>query len=699
MPDAPKPRMVFFRWTRAGLPEFVRSHVTEQLSSLEQFFEVIVIDGDSDYDEVCARLAPDLCVFESGVYAGDRAITNTSSHPEIPKLGFLHADAFDASRAAFVADMAQWGVTWFFTTSMSMAEYTPEIADRLFVWPNAIDPATFHDYEVEKNVPVLLTGSHARHYPWRTSVSRVLAPEFITMTMPHFGWNSEVSTARMVHGERYARLLSASSFVPTCGTVTKDVVRKHLEIPASGACLVTERTASIEAFGFVDMVNCVFATSGDVVEKLNELFREPERLERIVAAGKALVHEHHTVQHRTQVLQWFRLVSEHGQDITIDQSWPDGTLSLRDRARPIAPVRSGGRDRTLITAGWDAVARGDAAGAEREFLRCVNYFFIPEGAVGLAHSYLMLGDVAAARNWTSRLLVAALSHHHAGQPDPVQWAYEIRVMLCSGDVPSALSAARRFPALRNPELDRVRQAVATISGAPVFTEESAPRRATITPVPDLDSAAWTAALVAMLEANGRHDLGARLTPGAAARPTRGGRTAERRVDSRLRRLRAGNPKSAPELWLRARLSPLKRRVTTDPWSRFVADYVQGEPLSRALLLTADQSGSKSSRAVRRGLAENPMLPTVEVVDAVALSSLELEPGTLLFVTDSGARLVGTVDDLAIASVVILEGTNGAHGQRILETLATDHGFSVVDHRPDEGSGHAILRRHDRQLTE
>jgi hypothetical protein len=282
---APKPRMAFFRWTRPGLSLFLQSHVTEQLKSLEQFFEVFLIDRDCDYGEVCDRVRPALSVFESGVYAGDRTITHTESHPEIPKLGFLHADAFDSSRAAFVADMAAWGVEWFFTTSMSMAEYTPEIAERLFVWPNAVDPEVFRDYGLTKNVPVLLTGSQARHYPWRNGISRAVAPEFITMTMPHFGWNAEPGTGRMLQGEGYARLLNASIFVPTCGTMAKDVVRKHLEIPAAMACLVTQRTPSIAAFGFEDMVNCVFADERNVVGKLNDLLHNPDDLDRVTRAG------------------------------------------------------------------------------------------------------------------------------------------------------------------------------------------------------------------------------------------------------------------------------------------------------------------------------------------------------------------------------------------------------------------------------
>ena len=333
-------RMVFFRWTRPGLPDFLRAHLREQFRSMEQFFDVFEVDWECDYGQVCASLRPDLCVFESGVYAGERTIGNTSSHPEIPKLGFLHADAFDSSRAAFVADMARWGVNWFFTTSMSMAEYTPEIAERLFVWPNAVDPEVFRDYGLSKNIPMLLTGSQARHYPWRNAISRTVMAKFPTMTMPHFGWNGEAGTARMLHGADYARLINASLLVPACGTICKDIVRKHLEIPAFYGCLVTERSRAVESFGFADMVNCVFADESDIGSKLDHLLTNREELDRITRAGHDLVHERHSVRQRDQVRQWFDLVSSTALKSAYSSSGPWAAhVSPAASARSTAPER------------------------------------------------------------------------------------------------------------------------------------------------------------------------------------------------------------------------------------------------------------------------------------------------------------------------------------------------------------------------
>ena len=727
-PAKRKPRLAFFRWTRAGLPAFLAAHAREQVTSLEQFFDVTVIDRDCDYGQVCDSLRPDLCVFESGVYAGNRAITNTSAHPDIPKLGFLHADAFDSSRAAFIADMARWGVSWFFTTSMSMAEYTPQIAKRLFVWPNAIDPNVFRDYQLAKNIPVLFTGSQAWHYPWRNGISRAVTPEFITMTMPHFGWGAGGGTDRMLHGADYARLLNASTFVPTCGTVARDVVRKHLEIPAAMACLVTERTASIEAFGFADMVNCVFAEEDDVVDKLQQLLRHPEELERVTRAGHDLVVEHHTNAQRSQVLQWFELVSQHGLDISLVQDWPDGRLRLAAGGENLTTsmIVSSGRDRQLIASGWNALQRGEYSDAQRDFLQSINYYFMPESAIGLAHAALFTGMWPEAHSWVSRTMTASMSYYGATEPDPVQWASKIRVLLCSGDLPAAADAAEQFAEMGHTELDRMRAAVATLTGRVSTAIRPAIPRASVCPPPPLGVDDWTRQLQTMLIACGQVELARGLRresrdrslelKGPVGRRT-GMARGKSRVVAQLGRLSAGRTRSAPERWLRRRLSPLKRRLMTSTWSRYIGDFAQREPVSFALVVVGHDRASKSSRAVRRGLVANPEVRRVAAIEssdmrrgaiarpptvaarvdmvrraAEALSELDDYPRSLVFVTRGGSVVIEDVSILRRAATVIVEGTNEPSGQRILAELVGGDEHDLIDCRPEQGAGYAVFRR-------
>ncbi len=664
-----RPRLLFFRWTRAGLPDFLQAQLDEQVATLQRWFEVVVTDASGDYDAICDTVRPDLCVFESGVYSAERRLTRTSAHPSIPKLGFLHADAFDSSRAAAVAELGEWGVESFVTTSMAMAEYTPEIADRLFVWPNAIDAAVFRDYGEAKTVPVLLTGSRARHYPWRNEVARALETAFDTTSTPHFGWNSREAARAMVQGERYARLINASVFVPTCGTMARDVVRKHLEVPGARSCLVTERTAAIEALGFEDMVSCVFAEAGDVVDRLHALQEDPETLQRIVDAGHRLVHEHHTTAHRDQLAQWFGIVSEHGTGVRVDQSWPDGRLTPSAGERPAGRIPVGGRDRALLADGWAQLRAGDRAGAERSFRRAANFFAIPETQIALAHAALLAGDVPAAGAALTRVHIPVLSHHRAPHPDPVQWAYELRLQLCAGDDGLAAAAALAHPDLGGVELDRMRRAAARILG--VAVPPPGPLTRSAMPVPETPEEEWTAELAAMLRACGQEASAARLTGSATARPG-AARPATARLRRRVRMLAAGHTRPLPIRWARARLAPLRRAVTADEWGDLLAELAGFEPVDA--ILVPGGEGSRAAAALAAGAATNTRLP--EVVTGAG----EAPAGDVLVVLPAGAPLPADAV-LASAAAILLERPDAALERRL-----------AASHTRSDTAGHPLLRR-------
>ncbi len=149
----------------------------------------------------------------------------------------------------------------------------------------------------------------------------------------------------MVHGSEYARLLNTAQVAPTCGSVVREVVRKHFEIPAAGTCLVTERTPGLEAAGFVDLQNVVFADAGDVCAKLDHLFAHPDELQRITDAGHELVKARHTMAQRDQMYQWFRLNQARQSGQRIVQDGPFGSLRLVEAASATV-------NRHALSGGW-----------------------------------------------------------------------------------------------------------------------------------------------------------------------------------------------------------------------------------------------------------------------------------------------------------------------------------------------------------
>jgi hypothetical protein len=700
--SADLPKMIFFRSIRGGLPDFISEHLMDQIRCLRQFFNVIEITQDCDYDEVCDKYEPELALFESGVYTERRLIRKTSSHPEVRKLGFLHADAVDSARAAFISDMQEWGVETFFTHSVSMAEYTPAIADRLFVWPNFIDPKIFRDYNQVKCIPVLVSGGQTAFYPWRNAISRAVSAHFPTMICPHFGWQNEGGTHRMPLGEKYARQINSSIFVPACGSVTRDLVRKHLEIPAVGACLVTEQSAALESFGFQDMVNCVFATPENIVDKLDELLRDEDKLNRIVRAGHDLVHGRHTIHNRDQVRQWFDLSAGLGPGDKIVQDNPSGGLRISGIEEKQASYRvsSDGLDRVLLRKGWELIAKKRAWRAEYYFRRCLIHFFMAEALVGFTYCRLLSGDHKGAREAINRWLDVIFEHHKSKDPDPIAWATNIRVLVCAGDISEARAQAARFSWLDHEELNRMRN----VLGLTTVQEIPGSRlgRPSIAPVPVLSQRAWTEQLVDMLKACNQGSLASKLAfgklsltlvpesvNGRESNPVELGswtvlKTMSRKAAARLRSSGV------------ATLRTLKRRlIENDDWSLHVHRLLQNEPISRAIVLNSSRF-SRGLWALRRAVRMNPWCPQlIEINHSVAnnrrAGSYDLAPGDLVYITTKGAVFIDLTNVCDQADVVIIDGIVDSAGYRVVNLLSRNDDFWIVHHDMDL-DGHAIFRR-------
>ena len=511
-----KPRLAFFQPRYAELPPFIQSHFVQHVDCLSCFFDVTVISGDCDYDKVCDTIGADLALFESGVYRREPIeIRNVHSNARIPKLGLLNADAYCVTRSLFLADMERWGIDTYFTISVAMGEHFPEIRDDLFVWANSIDPAVFKDYGIEKSTIALGIGSHASHYPWRTRINELIRTTYQAEHHAHQGWFDAQRAKGMVHGESYARLLNRAFFVPTCGTIAKEVVRKHFEIPGSRSCLVTERTAALEAAGFVDMENCIFADEHDVLDKIGALLHDPDLYERIVSAGYALAHSRHTMAARSEIYDWYRLRQLRKPGERIVQRRPFGGLQLipeRSDAGNIHVV-SHGIDRALLEAANSRLRDGNISEADRLFRKVRQFHFMPEASLGLAECHLRAGRPYAALTASLEAIEALTRHYSTFVPDPVEWGYFIRSLLCIGAVREAIARLNQFPDLHHDELDRLKLVLGRFRPCSIHicsTTTSTAARKSVHHRSKLHFDDWLAELFKMMSACGQRRLAMRI---------------------------------------------------------------------------------------------------------------------------------------------------------------------------------------------
>jgi hypothetical protein len=460
--DHRKPRLVFFQWDHepnAKAANYLLLHMQQQVKCLATHFDVVVINRDCDYAEICDRYEPDLSLFESGYRShGSRRIkiANTCAHAGLPKLGLHNADAWCDRRTGFLSDMEQWGIDTYFSIGTLTPEYMPELKENLFVWPNFIDPDTYHDYGQQKIIPVTLTGQVYGLYPWRQTVYPIFRDRYPCLVSPQHSYQSKLAS-QLLSGEAYARVLNASFIVPTCGTMAGEVVRKHFEIPGANACLVTERTASVEAAGFRDMENCIFADHHNVAEKIEYLFAHPDEMQRITSAGYDLVHSRHTLNHRPQIYQWFKLNERLRSDEKIIQPGPFGELVKvrRSSQRATSNIVAEAGDRLLLKQADLLLDEGKVEEAKLYYVRCLDYVsYLPEAKFGLAMCALRQGDADRAYELLVDLLRVTMIEYEAADPDPVEWAYFLLTLVCKGQVEEAWMLEDFYPRLSHGELRR-----------------------------------------------------------------------------------------------------------------------------------------------------------------------------------------------------------------------------------------------------
>jgi hypothetical protein len=514
----PKPKLLFIRPIADNLPQFVHLHLREHVKCLSQFFDVTLLTDDNiDYKFACELHKPAIVLFESGVYSKHLRLSlprNIDAYPEIPRLGLCNADAYCQSRERFLSDMFLYGVNTFFTISVSMPAYTPDIADQLFVWPNFADPELYRNYGESKAIPLLFTGSMACHYPWRNQIYKQASRHYPSLTCPHLGWFSNHATQRMICDERYARLLNASLIVPACGTIANEAVRKHFEIPACMACLVAERTPALDAAGFVDMTNCVFADANDITDKLDYLFTNRDILATITLEGHKLVNSRHTLRHRDQIYQWFSLNRSLSAGEKIVQLGPFQGLTVVPKFSSLTNLHlpATGRDRILLEQGDVKLREGKYEEAEYFYLKCLNYHNMPEPKLRLSITRLRAGDPAGAHYWSVQQIRSTLHTLGATYPDPAEWAYLILTELCRGNSRDALKHATEFPELSHPELEWARF-IADIS-AGRYSERPMPdesrRCHTIHQPLEQDFDAWLVSTHEMLAACGQRRFAERI---------------------------------------------------------------------------------------------------------------------------------------------------------------------------------------------
>ncbi len=127
---------------------------------------------------------------------------------------------------------------------------------------------------------------------------------FLFSLLAKIGWSPYSRfLPHIIYRALFKQVLSKSKISMTDGAAYDAVIRKFMEIPASGALLLARPCVGFESLGFRDGESAVFLDEKCPVEQVIELLGDPVRLETIAAKGQEVVWKHHSIHARSQQME------------------------------------------------------------------------------------------------------------------------------------------------------------------------------------------------------------------------------------------------------------------------------------------------------------------------------------------------------------------------------------------------------------
>ena len=175
------------------------------------------------------------------------------------------------------------------------------VADSEFTWSTLADrdprwcvPGASYHYRALARRTLGRAGLLKPQFPWMKAyavLARIGARPFSRPTLLN------------LYGAQFVGAIENSRCCYTCGSAQRMHIRKHFEIPARGAVLVTAPINGFEGMGFTDGVNCFVRMPDQLVELHHELERDLDRAQAVASAGRELIWSMHRVSNRGRQLR------------------------------------------------------------------------------------------------------------------------------------------------------------------------------------------------------------------------------------------------------------------------------------------------------------------------------------------------------------------------------------------------------------
>lgn len=444
------------------------------VTAFSRRFNVVLVEEDCDLAALCDAHQPELIVYRGAYSAQHSRITVSNPHVNrhIPRVALALPDCFCTSRIPNFQDMENWGCdVWM--APPSFAEQTPEAASRTFGMPLIFDDQMCVDHGFDRDIPIWVVGAMMRDRPWRVRTTEHLSRRFPSSveTSPHPGYGREIKEGLV--GADFFRAMARARISLTDGTIFGAVVRKHLEIPACGTLLLSEPIQNLADYGFQDMVNCVIGDGDALMDKVEMLLRDGERLDTIARAGHDLVHARHAASRSDFLYDWFvarrnlrpgQTLIQHGLFGAYEAVWDgrQGMISSYEWSpdpltRSVAEAQQDYARGDLVAC-WNRVDSALAMRIDHAPARfLLNRLLLRRG---------MASEVLQPQNGLFQFNFSRLCFF-TPEADPVELAWWVLAHICGRKLAEAEALLLTFTHVRHAELRRVRWLLDNLRGRAV----------------------------------------------------------------------------------------------------------------------------------------------------------------------------------------------------------------------------------------
>jgi len=183
-------------------------------------------------------------------------------------------------------------------------ESYPEYKNKMIWVPHCINPTIYKDYNLAKDISLLMIGAVNDTYPLRQTILKSYKRNSDLIYHEHPGYQplEKFKESFFYINEKYAKEINRAEIFFTCPSIFNYPLMKYYEVLACKSLLLAPTFKELEDLGFIPGIHFVAINEYNFKEKARYYLNNDYERKKIVCQGHKMVHQNHTIQIRAQQL-------------------------------------------------------------------------------------------------------------------------------------------------------------------------------------------------------------------------------------------------------------------------------------------------------------------------------------------------------------------------------------------------------------